>query len=114
LDELAKGLAAGTISRAKALRLMGAALFGGALASVPGAAWASHKGTPHGGGGGGGGTSACAKYCKTLFGGDTAAQEECVSEGAQGAGLCHSCTPGVGQGPKVAQGKGCSATLVSR
>jgi hypothetical protein len=36
-DELAKGLAAGTLSRGKALRLMGAALVGGALASVPGA-----------------------------------------------------------------------------
>ena len=40
-DELAKGLAAGTVSRGKALRLMGAALVGGALASVPGVAWAA-------------------------------------------------------------------------
>jgi len=48
-DELAKGLASGTLSRGKALRLMGAALLGGALASLPGGAWASHKGTPHGG-----------------------------------------------------------------
>ena len=54
-DELAKGLASGTLSRGKALKLMGAALVGGALASLPGGAWASHKGTPHGGGGGGGG-----------------------------------------------------------
>jgi hypothetical protein len=100
-DELAKGLASGTLSRGKALRLMGAALVGGALASLPGAGWASHKGTPHGGGGrgGGGGKSSCAKYCKTLFGGDTAAQEECVSEGAQEAGPCYSCTPGVEPGP---------------
>jgi hypothetical protein len=99
-DELAKGLAAGTVSRRKALRLMGAALFGGALASLPGAGWASHKGTPHGGGeGGGGGKSACAKYCRTLFGGDSAAQEECVSEGAHGAGPCYSCTPEAGAGP---------------
>ena len=33
-DELARGLASGSISRGKALRLMGAALVGGALASV--------------------------------------------------------------------------------
>jgi hypothetical protein len=40
LDELAKGLASGTVSRGKALRLMGAALVGGALASIPRMAWA--------------------------------------------------------------------------
>jgi hypothetical protein len=37
-DALARGLASGTISRGKALRLMGAALVGGALASIPGVA----------------------------------------------------------------------------
>ena len=37
-DALAKGMASGTISRGKALRLMGAALLGGTLASVPGIA----------------------------------------------------------------------------
>ena len=37
-DELAKGLASGEVSRGKALRLMGAALVGGALASIPRAA----------------------------------------------------------------------------
>ena len=42
-DELAKGLAGGTISRGKALRLLGAALFGGAVASVPGVAWANDR-----------------------------------------------------------------------
>jgi hypothetical protein len=35
-DELARGLASGSISRGKALRLMGAALLGGTLASVVG------------------------------------------------------------------------------
>jgi hypothetical protein len=40
-DELASGLASGTLSRGKALRLMGAALFGGALASIPGVALAA-------------------------------------------------------------------------
>ena len=39
-DELAKGLASGTLSRGKALRLLGGALVGGALASLPGVAWA--------------------------------------------------------------------------
>jgi hypothetical protein len=39
-DELTRGLASGTLSRGKALRLMGAALVGGALASIPGIAWA--------------------------------------------------------------------------
>jgi len=43
LDELAKGLATGTLSRGKALRLMGAALVGGALASIPGIAMAKPK-----------------------------------------------------------------------
>jgi hypothetical protein len=36
LDELAKGLASGTLSRGKAIRWMGGALLGAALASVPG------------------------------------------------------------------------------
>ncbi len=43
LDELAKGLAGGTLSRGKMLKMMGAALFGGAVASIPGAAWAACK-----------------------------------------------------------------------
>src|SRR5919112_3885227 len=34
-DELARGLASGEVSRAKALRLMGAAVVGGVVASVP-------------------------------------------------------------------------------
>jgi len=40
-DDLAKGLATGTLSRGKALRWMGGALLGAALASVPGVAWAN-------------------------------------------------------------------------
>jgi hypothetical protein len=40
-DELAKGLATGTLSRGKALRWMGGALLGAALASFPGMAWAN-------------------------------------------------------------------------
>jgi hypothetical protein len=43
-DELASGLASGSISRGKALKLMGAALLGGTLASIPGLACAKpHK-----------------------------------------------------------------------
>jgi hypothetical protein len=41
LDELAKGLATGTLSRGKAIRWMGGALLGAALASLPGMAWAN-------------------------------------------------------------------------
>jgi hypothetical protein len=40
LDELAKGLATGNLSRGKAIRWMGGALLGAALASIPGVAWA--------------------------------------------------------------------------
>jgi hypothetical protein len=40
-DELAKGLASGTLSRGKAIRWMGGALLGAALASFPGVAWAN-------------------------------------------------------------------------
>jgi hypothetical protein len=41
LDDLAKGLASGTLSRGKAIRWMGGALLGAALASFPGVAWAN-------------------------------------------------------------------------
>ena len=42
-DELAKGLATSAISRRKALRWMGGALVGAALAAVPGVAWATDE-----------------------------------------------------------------------
>jgi hypothetical protein len=42
-DELTRGLASGTLSRGKALRLMGAALVGGTLASIPGIAWGAKR-----------------------------------------------------------------------
>ena len=48
-DELAKGLATGSFSRGQALRWIGAALLGGALASVPGLAFAHHKPDHYGG-----------------------------------------------------------------
>jgi hypothetical protein len=82
-DDLAKGLASGTLSRGKALRLMGGALVGAALASLPGVAWAQ-----------GGGNSACARFCKETFpSGREAAQ--CTRQGAQGGGPCYECTPGI-------------------
>jgi hypothetical protein len=42
-DELARGLADGTLSRRRALRLLGGALVGASLASFPAAAWAACK-----------------------------------------------------------------------
>jgi Stigma-specific protein, Stig1 len=48
LDELAKGLATGTLSRGKAIRWMGGALLGAALAAVPGVAWAEGGRCPQG------------------------------------------------------------------
>ena len=40
-DDLARGLADGTLTRGKALRLMGGLLVGSALGSIPGVAWAN-------------------------------------------------------------------------
>src|SRR3954471_6908339 len=42
-DELAKGMASGAIPRGQALKLVGAALLGGTLLSIPGLAWAKPK-----------------------------------------------------------------------
>jgi hypothetical protein len=47
LDELAKGLASGSVSRRQALRLFGGALLGGVLASIPGVSLAQ-QGPPPG------------------------------------------------------------------
>src|SRR5215217_2891530 len=47
-DELARALANGSLSRGKALRLMGGLLLGSALASVPGVAWADDDRCPEG------------------------------------------------------------------
>jgi len=54
-DELARGLANGTVSRRRALRLLGGALLGGVLASIPGVALAQ----PEGRGGPPGGSQGC-------------------------------------------------------
>jgi len=85
-DELAKGLANGTMSRRQALRWMGGALVGGVLASIPGVALAQE-----------GGNSACDEFCHANFSGRAAGQ--CTSAGARGTGPCYECTPGIGPGP---------------
>ena len=85
-DELAKGLANGTISRRQALRWMGGALVGGVLTSIPGVALAQQ-----------GGNSACDKFCHENFSGRAAGK--CTSAGAHGTGPCYECTPGIGPGP---------------
>ena len=48
VDELAKGLASGTLSRRRALKMLGATLFGGVLASIPGVALAAKPQTSPG------------------------------------------------------------------
>jgi hypothetical protein len=85
LDELAKGLASGTISRRKALRLMGSALLGGALASIPGVAWAAKDNI-----------SACVQSCRQTFppGG---ARSECVRRCREGSACPGTCDEGFPQ-----------------
>jgi hypothetical protein len=78
-DELARGLADGSLTRGKALRLMGAALLGSVLFSIPGVAWAKPK--P--------GTCTKNKHCP--------AGQTCVDRQCQAA---EACIPGTG---------GCSA-----
>jgi Stigma-specific protein, Stig1 len=58
-DELARALASGTLSRGKALRLMGGLLVGGALGSLPGVAWADDDRCPQG-------QTRCGERCVTL------------------------------------------------
>ena len=72
LDELAKGLHNGTLSRRKALRLLGAALVGGAFASMPGVAWAAK-----------GGNRECVRCCKEMFG-PGRERGQCIRAGARG------------------------------
>ncbi len=110
-DELSKALAMGSMTRGRMLRLVGAAMVGGLLTSVPGIAWAASRrprrrsrktrqlanqdNTFHAmAKGGGGGKSACAKLCQQICGTDEACQEQCTSQGAHGAGPCKGCTPG--------------------
>lgn len=76
-DQLTKALASAT-SRRQALRRIGGILGGTVLAGVfPGLASASN--------------SACAHFCNAVFGADTPAANQCISDAAHGKGLCHQC-----------------------
>jgi hypothetical protein len=79
LDDLAKELASGTISRRKAVRLLGAALLGGVLGSVPGMALGQSRGN-----------SACAQCCQETFP-PGRERGQCVRECAIGQGPCGPC-----------------------
>jgi hypothetical protein len=94
VDELAKGLASGTVSRGKALRMLGAALVGSVLASVPGVAWAAK-----------GGNSACVQFCKENFP-PGRERGECISSGTRGEGPCFD-NGGGGGGGCTTQGASC-------
>jgi hypothetical protein len=75
-DGVARGLADETISRRKALRMLGGALLGSALASIPGVAWAAR-----------GGNRVCMKFCKQTYPpGPERAQ--CISGSMRGEGPC--------------------------
>jgi hypothetical protein len=88
-DNLAKGLASGTVSRRQALTWMGSALLGGVLASIPGVAWTQQVATSN---------DACVEFCKSTYPGHRKSAA-CISQGAQGHGPCYSCNPGLGPGP---------------
>ena len=94
LDELAKGLASGTISRREAVRLVGAALLGGALASVPGFAWAVPPPNTEPPGGATPPRTDCQKYCKYAFPAGPG-RAQCLSQGAKGSGPCYECNVGL-------------------
>lgn len=98
LDDLAKGLAGGTISRREAVRLVGATLLGGALASVPGFAWAQQGPGPDVAAGHAPASAACENYCTRVFpAGPERAQ--CIRQGAQGRGPCYECNVALGVWP---------------
>jgi hypothetical protein len=80
-DELASGLASGTLSRGKALKLMGAALLGGTLASVVGIGEAAADR---------GGCKRNGKHCKR---GTQCCSGFCSSSGTCVGGLGGGCAP---------------------
>jgi hypothetical protein len=94
-DDVAKGLASGTVSRGQALRWMGGALVGAALASVPRVAWAAN-----------GGNSACAHFCTQTFP-PGPQRAECISAAARGEGLCFECGPKATDTTRVLCGQVC-------
>ena len=78
-DELAIGLSSGSLSRGKALRLMGAALIGGTLASIPGVVEAAPLTCPPG----------RPVKCRHAFNGEQCCQPDYV--------CCSYFSPGVGR-----------------
>lgn len=76
-DKLTKALATPT-SRRQALVRIGGTLSAALLASWP----FSHALASN---------SACAKFCDAVFGADTAAASQCISDAAHGKGLCQTC-----------------------
>src|SRR5215211_1428537 len=98
-DDVAKGLASGTVSRGQALRWMGGALVGAALASVPGVAWAANDGN-----------SACAHFCTQTFP-PGPQRAECISAAARGEGLCFECGPKATDPTRVLCGQVCCASV---
>jgi hypothetical protein len=77
-DELARGLASGSLTRGKALRLMGAALVGGALASIPGLAWAAPQ----------------PKFVGARCKDDSQCTLDCIEGFCSGYSSCKKCPPG--------------------
>ncbi len=85
-DELAKGLADGSLSRRRALKVLAGALLGGSfLALLPGAASAEIEGNVGGGGGGSGGRRRRRRRRRRRGGGGGA-------DGGGGGGGVASCT----------------------
>jgi hypothetical protein len=78
-DDLTKALAT-PASRRRVLRRIGGTLTGAILASLlPGRVLADN--------------SACAHFCASVFGADTPAANQCISDAAHGTGLCYTCGP---------------------
>jgi hypothetical protein len=105
LDDLAKGLANGDVSRRKALRLIGGALLGGVWASIPGVALAQQ-----------GENSACAQFCIQAFP-PGPERGQCIRQGAQGEGPCHRfgcCVCSESTNPDLPGQSGCSPNVTSQ
>jgi hypothetical protein len=80
-DDLARGLANGSISRRKAIKFIAATTLGGILGlSGIGTAFAKNK--------------TCAQWCAAVFGANTPAAGQCASDAAHGTGLCSSSSCG--------------------
>jgi hypothetical protein len=95
-DDLAKGMANGTVSRGQALRWLGGAIAGAMMASIPGVAF---------GKGHGGGNRDCTAFCKATF---PAGRGNCIADAARGGGACYTCGPAAPTGHPDVCGAGTS------